>query len=59
MVAGSHRPPTPIVVLSNRRAVISIDRWPLSCNRLLSRLGTSPRLLKKLLTPVRTKDGVM
>jgi hypothetical protein len=56
-VAGSHRPAMPMVVLS-RRAVISIERWPLNCNRLLNRFGTSPRLLKKLLTPVRRKLGV-
>ncbi|MNR66559.1 hypothetical protein D3C85_1901160 [compost metagenome] len=58
-VAGSHRPAMPMVVLSSSRPVISIERWPLNCNRLFSRFGTSPRLLKKLLTPVRRKLGVM
>ncbi|MNE94757.1 hypothetical protein D3C80_1927600 [compost metagenome] len=57
-VAGSQRPTTPMVVLNSRRPVISRERLPLSCSALFSRLGMSPRLLKKLLTPARTKPGV-
>ncbi|MNW07693.1 hypothetical protein D3C71_2043530 [compost metagenome] len=58
LVAGSHSPPTPNNVLNINRAVISAERWALSCSTLLNKFGTSPRLLKKLLTPVRTKRGV-
>ncbi|MNF08473.1 hypothetical protein D3C80_2089040 [compost metagenome] len=47
-----------MMVLNISRAVISAERLALSCNTLLNRFGTSPRLLKKLLTPVRMKRGV-
>ncbi len=59
MVAGSHSPATPTVVLSSNRPVVFSERWPLNWNRLFNRFGISPRLLKKLLTPERKKFGVM
>jgi len=46
------------MLLNRKRAVAFAARCPLSCATLLNSVGISPRLAKKLLTPVRTGCGV-
>ena len=47
-----------MVLLTRKRPVVVAAFLPLNCSRLLYRVQISPILLKKLLTPVRTKRGV-
>ena len=57
-VATSKTPPSPTTVLTATLAVSEKPCLSLPCNSPLAAVDTSARLPKKLLTPLRTKDGV-
>lgn len=56
-VAMSSKPPRPKKVLTLTRMKVSALFCSLSWATLLTKLQTSPRLPKKLPTPVRTIEG--
>jgi hypothetical protein len=57
-LAGSNTPAMPTVVLSRKRPTVPAACGIFPCSTSLAKVTGSPRLLKKLETPVRTGSFV-